>query len=152
MKSYKQVREILAYVRLFHGQMREFYERLHKKDEQQRIKIILDFLCRHEKHREETLAQYEAETSKKILDTWFQYIPEHTVPECLEDIEIQSDMAVDDIIRMALDLNNCIIETYKALIEETDVDEVKEVFSKLLKRLESEEKNLMRDSLWLYDV
>ncbi|MFW5645388.1 MAG: hypothetical protein ACOCZL_05705 [Bacteroidota bacterium] len=152
MKSYKQVREILAYIRLFHVQMREFYHRLHKKDEQQRIKIILDFLCRHEKHREETLAQYEAETSKKILDTWFQYIPEHTVSECLEDTEIQANMSVDDVIGIALDLDNCIIETYMALIEETDVDEVKEVFSKLLKRLESEKKNLMRDSLWLYDV
>ena len=152
MKTYKQVREILGYVRSFHKQMREFYEGLHKKDEQQRIKIILDFLCRHEKRREETLAQYEAEASKKILDTWFQYIPEHTVLDCLQNLEIQPDMSVDDVICIALDLDNCLIETYKALIEETDVSEVKDLFSTLLQRIENEEKNLMRDSLWLYDV
>ena len=61
-------------------------------------------------------------------------------------------MSVDDVIRIALNLNNCLIEMYKILIEETDVKEVEEVLTNLMKRIEKEEMNLVRDASWLYDI
>ncbi len=42
--------------------------------------MLLDYLSRHEKHREETLAKYEEEASKKVMETWFKYIPKNISP------------------------------------------------------------------------
>lgn len=152
MKSYMQVKEIIEFVRLFHQQMREFYESLHEKDEKYRIKIFLDYLCRHEKHREDTLARYEKEALSNIMDAWFKFLPKNITPKCLESNVIKSDMTVDDVVCFALELNNCLVEIYKKLIEQTNVREVKEVFKSLLHRIEKEEKNLVRDASLLNDI
>lgn len=152
MKSYKQVKEIIEYVRLFHEQMREFYERLHEKDEKHRVKILLDYLCRHEKLREETLAQYEEEALSNIMDAYFKYVPESITPICFKSKVIKSHMTVDDVVSIALELNNCLIEMYNKLIEQTNVKEVEEVFKSLLHRIEKEEKNLVRDASQLKDI
>lgn len=152
MKSYKQVSDIFDYIRLTHHQMRTFYDGLHLKDETERMKILLDYLSKHEKHREDALAQYENDTVSKILGTWFKYIPEDNTATCLESFRIKSDTNVDDIITMYLKLNNCIIQLYKNIVEETGSNEVKEVFTSLYKQLEKEEKNMVRDTEWLYDA
>jgi len=52
MKTHKQTCDIIKCVRSFHNQMRIFYERLHERDEKQKVKMLLDYLSRHEKHRE----------------------------------------------------------------------------------------------------
>lgn len=152
MKTNKQTYEIIEFVRLFHKQIADFYDRLHNKDEKQRVKMLLDYLSQHERHREETLAKYEKEASRKIMDTWYKYIPSNITYNCLENMVIKDNMSVDDVIHLALDFNYCLIEIYKELIEETRAIKVRDVFISLLKRLQQEQKNLARDSLWLYDV
>ena len=94
MKSYKQVSDIFELVRLSHQQMKDFYNRLHKKDETERVKMLLDYLYKHEKHREETLAQYAEEAQDKIMNTWFKYVPENTASDCLNSISIKPDMTL----------------------------------------------------------
>lgn len=152
MKTYKQTFEIFDYARIFHRKMREFYNQLHEKTEKQRIKLLLEYLSRHEKQRVETLARYEKDASRKVMDTWFKYVPENISFDCLKNIEINSNMSVDDVVEIALGMNNCLIELYKGVIEETKVEEVKDVFNSLLRRVEQEEKNLVRDVCRLNDI
>lgn len=152
MKTYEQTCDIIKSVRSFHNQMRIFYERLHERDEKQKVKMLLDYLSRHEKHREETLAKYEKEASRKVMDTWFKYIPDNIPDNYIDNIEIESPMSVDDIMHITLQLNNCLIELYKGLIKKTEVNEVREVFTCLLERIKKDEKDLARDVLWLNDI
>jgi rubrerythrin len=149
MKTFKKTFEIIDYVRLFHEKMSEFYGQLREQTEKQRIKMLLDYLCQHERHREETLEEYKKGASSKVLNNWFKYVPENIPFDCFENIAINPDMSVDDVVDNALSLNNCLIEMYKGLIEVTKVEEVKEMFCSLLKRIEKEEKNLVRDAAML---
>ncbi len=156
MKTYKQTSEIFDYARLFHTKMKEFYEALYERTDNQRLKMLLEYLSRHEQHREETLAVYEKEASHKIMDTWFQYVPKRSALDFSLDFckntEINSDMSVDDLVCCTLQLNNFLVEFYKGLIEEAKIEEIKDVFSCLLKRLEQEERNLVRDALRLNEI
>lgn len=152
MKTYKQTYDIIDCLRSFHQQMKDFYERLHEKDEKQKVKMLLDYLSRHEKHREETLAKYEEEASRKVMETWFKYIPKVLYPDCFENISIRSNMSVDDVIGIALHFNNCLVELYTRLVENTPGNEVRNVFISLLERMKKEKMNLARDALWLNDL
>jgi len=152
MKTYKQTYDIIDCLRSFHKQMQDFYERLHEKDEKQKVKMLLDYLSRHEKHREETLAKYEEEASKKVMETWFKYIPRNISPDCLENIVINSNMSVDDVIGIAMHFNNCLVQLYTRLVENTSGNEVRNVFICLLERMKKEKMNLARDALWLNDI
>ena len=61
-------------------------------------------------------------------------------------------MSVDDIMHIAFQLNNCLIELYKGLIRETEVNDVRALFTSLLVRIKKNNKNLARNVLWLYDI
>lgn len=152
MKTYKQTSDIIQSVRSFHDQMRIYYDRLHKNDEKQKVKMLLDYLSRHEKHRDETLAKYEEEASKKVMEIWFKYIPNNISPDCFDNIDIKSNMSVDDVIGIAMHLNNCLLELYTRLVENTPGNEVRDVFNCLLERMKKEKMNLARDALWLNDI
>ena len=69
---YGQAKEILEYAREFHNKVSEFYQQLADKAQSARIKLLLDYLVRHEKHLERSLKDFEDAVSSKALDTWFQ--------------------------------------------------------------------------------
>jgi len=130
MRTYKQTSEIFDYVRLFHEQMRCYYDELYENTDKQRLRLFLEYLSQHEKNREGTLAKYEKEASTKIMDTWFQYVPERYSLNLFKNLEINSDMSVDDVVNTTLRMNEFLVELYKGLIEETKIEEIKEVFNK----------------------
>lgn len=152
MKTYKQTSEIIDDARLFHKKMNDFYEQLHKKSKEQRVKMLLEYLIKHEKHRDETLAKYEKEASSKIMAAWFKYIPEDISAESLKYMVVKPNMSVDDVVNSALLMNNCLVKYYKGLIEETKVEAVRDMFNSLSKRIEKEERDLVRDASRLNDI
>lgn len=152
MKTYKKTSEIIDFIGSFHKKMSEYYMKLNEETKKQRMKMLLDYLIEHEKQREETLANYQKEASSKVLNNWFKYVPENIPYDCFDDIVFDPEMSVDDVVINTLRLNDCLIEMYKDLIKETEVEEVKELFNSLLKRLEKEEKNLVRDATTLNDI
>ncbi len=152
MKAYKKTSEIIDFARLFHIKMRKFYEEINEHTNEQRIKLFLDFLIEHEKIRENTLTEFLHEASGNILNSWFKYIPENIPNDCFEGKVIDNNLTINDIIDYALKLNNCLMEMYKGLMEEADADEAKELFHNMWKKIEKEEKNMVRDSELLYDM
>lgn len=152
MKTHKQTHEIIEDVRSSHKQMSDFFEQLHRKDEKEKVKILLDYLTQHEKHRDETLTKYEDETSSKAMDTWFKYIPINNISAYMENVRVKSNISVDEVVRIALELDDGFIEMYKRLIENSKNNDIRNMFSSLLNRLEHEKKNLSRDTLWLNDL
>lgn len=152
MKTFKNTFEIIDYVRLFHVRMCEFYEKLKILTDNQRLKMLLEYLISREQKNEETLLTYKKEASVNVLNSWFQYIPENIPDNCLKEIDLSVELTTDDVVDYVLRLNNCLIEMYKGLINETDVEDVKDVFVSLLKGIEKEEKNLVRDAALLNDI
>lgn len=152
MKAYKKTSEIIDFARLFHIKMKKFYEELNKHSNEQRIKLFLDFLIERETLREKTLADFLQEASGNILNSWFKYIPENIPEDCFKEKVNNPDITLNEIVDYALQLNNCLVEMYKGLMEEADADELKELFHHLWKKIEKEEKNLVRDSELLYDL
>ncbi len=114
--------------------------------------MLLEYLISREQKNEETLLTYKKEASVNVLNSWFQYIPENIPDNCLKEIDLSVELTTDDVVDYVLRLNNCLIEMYKGLINETDVEDVKDVFVSLLKGIEKEEKNLVRDAALLNDI
>lgn len=152
MEAYKKTSEIIDSVRIFHIKMREFYEQLNKQTDNERIKMFLEFLISHEKNHEVTLAEFVKQLSSTVLNSWFKFVPEKLLDDCFKKVELNKKMTLDDVVQYALGMNNCLMEMYKGLIDETNVDEVKQVFISLLRHVEKEEKNLVRDSELLTDL
>lgn len=152
VQTYETTRDVLDHARAFHGELGKLYERLAGEAQQERVKMLLNYLSRHEEHLEEGLAQYEEGASKRILDTWFKYVPgEDRLREC-QSIQLERDMSVDDVVAVALRLDTCLLDLYKEMADTAVSQEVKDVFTNLLDMEEQEKHKLARNTLLLQDL
>ena len=61
-------------------------------------------------------------------------------------------MSVDDLVCCTLNLHNYLNKLYDSLIKEKNDEETRDVIDSLLKKLEKEERNLVRDVSRLNDM
>ena len=144
---YWQTRDILRRAQDFHSQLSDFYHQLADDAKKTTVTMLLEYMSRHEKHLEESLAKYEESAASDILDCWFKYVPELATCKCFEGIEVGLSMSVDDVVNMAMRLDNCLVNLYREVAECANAAQVKEVFSALLEMEEQEKVKLIREAL-----
>lgn len=100
METYEQTGNVFTMIADFHRAVRKHYEKLTDEAEKKRVRLLLDYLSRHERRFEEGLAQYTGQEQRKVLDTWYQYIPDDLKLEPGE-IDLTPDMSVDEVVKLA---------------------------------------------------
>ena len=149
---FEQVRDILGHAREFHKRLDEFYQNIAQHESAARIKMLLEYLGRHEKFLEQGLANFEENASEQVLDTWFQNAQDKETLKLPKASNIKSHMSVEDVIHMGLELDDRLISLYKDAAENSEVPEVNEVFNNLLEMEQEEEHHLVRAALDLRDM
>jgi rubrerythrin len=146
--AFETTKDVLDHAREFHTQLSDFYTLLSRLSEKQRVKLLLDYMSEHEKYLEETLTRYEEEVSKKILNTLFQYPPPKELLETCREVSINrtDELSVDDVIEIAVKLNQCLIDLYKEMIKNSETDLIREVFTNLMEMEKRQELELVRDA------
>ncbi len=145
--AYKKTRDVLDKMRLFHKQLSEFYAQMSERANRQKVKLLLDYMSRHETRLEGCLARYEDSAAKRVLDTWFQFVPPIAKREFFQDMELAPDMSVEDVIRTTIQFDNCLAEFCMQMSETAMSEEVRELFSCLLSMEKREERQAVRDAL-----
>lgn len=147
MKTFETARDIVELAREFHGQVADLYDRLGNQAEKKRVKMLLAYMGRHERHLAACLAQFGESTGKRVLETWFQFVPCDIPVQAIANVKAEPTMSVDDVVSIAMELDDCLIRIYRQASEECDSRELTEVFANLLKMEEQEEVRLTRDCL-----
>jgi len=152
MQTFETARDIVELARQFHGQVADLYERLSGQAEKTRVKMLLDYMSRHERHLAACLGQFETGVSERMLDTWFQFVPADMPHTVLKKVNVNPSMTVDDVVTVAMQLDDFLIQMYRQASDECDSRELNEIFANLLQMEEHEEIRLTRDSLALKDM
>lgn len=152
---YKQESEILEQIRSFHKRLSKFYNSLKEKAENQKVIMLLDYLSRHEKLREEFLVRYIEIAPENVMKRWFQKpsgnLSNH-ISNCFESIKTPLYYSLDDVIEMAFHFDDCLIKVYESLAMEEEDEHLTSIFYSLMKKTKQQEMNLSRDINWLYDI
>lgn len=149
---YGQAKEILNYASEFHKKAGEFYQRVADKEQSARVKLLLDYMVRHEKHLERTLNEYDKNVSSKALDAWYQYAKENQTFAALESIKYSDNMSVNDIMKIGTTIDNCLITSYKGIVETAATPEIREIFENLLAMEEQQKHVKARAALGINDM
>jgi len=113
--------------------------------------MLLEYMSQHEKDMTVSLANYEKDASKKVLNTWFQYTIEEDYLEFISNLDIKPDLSVNDVTNLGITLDNYLEMLFLDLVEQADSLAVKEVFQNLYE-LEKQEKNaLTRTASSMFD-
>lgn len=148
----KQVRDFLTFGKQLHGALKQLYEELNEHANLERIKILLDYLSRHEAHLEDALTRFEKDSRSGILNAWLEYTPELNVEAVMEKYRFEEVRSSDELITIVLNFDTTLIELYREVSTKVNDPRVKEVFLNLLALEEHEKIQVMRAALSLQDM
>jgi hypothetical protein len=112
--------------------------------------MLLDYMGERERRLANAIDQFADETSSNVLDTWFQYSHDPTNLKC-PDFNITPETTADDVMRLGLDLAQCLIDMYGEIAANADSEEIRGVFANLRDQEEKEKLKLARNAQLLDD-
>ena len=142
--EYIQTRDILSKACDFHHKLSHYYDEERQRLDEQKVKLLLEYLSRHEKNLEALLKRCSEDAEPSITNTWFKYTPDHLSEAMDPDVHIPADSTVDDIVQIALNVDNKLIEFYNDAAERAMSRDVRELFEKLARQEENEEHRLAK--------
>lgn len=152
LRNFEQVKDVLVYGIEIHAQLRSLYDRLGAESDQARVKMLLDYLSRHERVRADAMKRFGQEPNGQSLNVWLQYAPTVEIEKLLKDCALKPDMSVDDVVRTALAFDNALIEIYKEASREAQDTHAKALLDNLVAMEEQERQRFVRDAEWLQDL
>ena len=139
IRKFEQVRDVLEYGKFLHAEMKALAERIEDQQQSAHLKLLLEYLKRHEDELASSLDKFEEEIRKNILDVWLPYPPDPRIEKKLQAIEIRPDMSVEEVTKLVMAFEDALIELYKEALNEIDDPNVQEVLQNLV-ALEDNEK------------
>lgn len=152
MHNFEQVKDVLNYGRQLHGRLHDVYEQLQQQADQTRVKMVLEYLSRHERNREHAMQRFEDAARKNVLNVWMQYAPSSNIEQLLKKYDARSDMTVDDVIKLAMRFDDALIALYQETARESDDQHVQDVFQNLAEMENREKQRFIRDAEWVQDI
>lgn len=139
LRQFEQVRDVLEYGKLLHQEIKALAERIEDVEQSTRLKLLLEYLKRHEDELSRALERFSKQTKQRILDIWLPYPPDPKIVQKLHEITIHPNMSVEEVARLVLQFEDALIELYKESLNEIDDPDVQEILTNLI-QLEDAEK------------
>lgn len=152
MLRFEQAKDVIDYCEKLHHQIGEFYEDLSEEVTQERVKMLLTYLSRHEIHLEESLKEYEADASEKILNTWLQFVPSSGIEDSIKAFKLDPAMSVDEVIAKTIEFDDSLIALYTEVVHETSEPSVRAVFENLIAMENKEKVKMVRNAMMLQEI
>ena len=149
---FEQTRDVLNHIGAFHKQAGELYAELKEHCSNARVRLLLDYIARHEKNLEKNIASYRDNLSESVLSSWFKYTHDQDIFAALNEVDREKDMPFDDVLDLALELDGQLVELYQEMMERSTSAEVKDIFNSLLLQEMKEKQTLVRNALGLMDI
>lgn len=148
----KQVREFVDFGKHLHARIAERYDQLCEKAELERVKMLLEYLSRHEHHLEQTLARFEKEAHGGMLETWLEYSPTLDVDAVMQASRLPENPSTDAIFAAALAFDDTLVKLYREVAEKTHDPRTRALFQDLLRLEEQEKIQVSRAAMSLRDM
>lgn len=143
----QRMRDFLDATADFHKELGDFYEKSSAGAKDEEIRVLLEYIGHHERALEKIVREYEAGSSKGVLDAWFKVSPARAGFPHPELLAISDDMSADDIIDRALQLDDALVYVYEELARQAELQEVRDVANDLLDQEKREKIRLLRSKL-----
>lgn len=129
---YETVRDILERVRRFHRRLSCYYEESTEVSRNEKTRLLLDYMGRHERNINRCLAKYKKEAADAVLDTWMQYIPDSQLREAFQEAKIEPEMSPEEVFAHAMRIDGALVAFYEQLTSYSAAPTLQELFENLL--------------------
>ena len=146
------IQDVVDFAGKLHAALSDQYAELEQLSSSERARLMLDYLNRHEQNLAQAMDKYEGDMTQGIAALWLQDVPELQSDELVEKVRGVDLGNVDNIIAVALDVDDYLIKLYQRMADEVDSDAGREVFKSLIKLEDNERHRLSRAAFRLADI
>jgi hypothetical protein len=150
--AYETVRHVVDDARKFHKELEALYEKQSDQTNRDKLRMILDFMGRHETALEQWTAETEAGVAPGILDMRLHFMPDIAECEDFGSATLSEDISVHEAIRTALRFDDCLVAYYRQMAEGPVPPEVKRLFRLFLRTEQSEERATIESALLMNEA
>ena len=149
---FQTVADVLEVVKELHAALARQLLELEQLTTSERAQLMLDYLKRHEQSLARSTEQFMNDADPGLLKTWLQYAPKVQSEALLEQVRSVDLNDVDSIVAVALAVDDYLVELYSEVVDHADTEEIKEVFTSLMKVEDNERHNVARSAFRLSDI
>lgn len=130
--SYLQIRDILEHLKGYYRRLSNLYEEVSETTDDERIRLLLQYMGRHERNLSRAVARHERAGAEGVLNTWVQYEFDKGIDEALQEAEMHPNPSVEEIIRFSRKIDQAFVDFYRQMAQYTDSPRIQELFESLL--------------------
>lgn len=145
---YRQKSEIIGQIQSYHRQVAQLYSTVYDRTEEKKMKSLLREMLQHEKSREQYLERHKRIAA--AMNCWLDFPCDKLsdqISECFRVLDLQERLTMEDLIRIQLHFDDCLIKLYNILASENALSEsAATIFYYMLRKTEKE-KNMLAGML-----
>lgn len=150
--KFEQTRDLIEHVISFHSMLSAHFLELGEKTENQRLKLLLDYLVEHERAQACRLSEYAEDAPDHVLGRWFQF---SNCEERFKELKgsLKADQStVSEVVDMTVKLYDCLIGQFTAFAEGAEVDEIRDVCLNIAALEKKDKLKIVRNAHMLRDL
>jgi hypothetical protein len=149
---FKQIKDIIELVKDLTDEILAYYDHLQNQTDREQIKQLINYLKKEKSKFKKILERYEEEEYQTELQSWIQFIPEKSIVREIENFHVRNDMSADEVIEIAVYLNNWLEDIFKHMIDKSGSKKTRDAFSALLAVLQQDKLHISANHALMKDV
>lgn len=149
---YETVKDLLDHATGLHRGLADYYHRLADENRREKARMLLEYLSRHEAGLATALERFSDEVAASVRDAWFRYPLEEEFVKCIPPARPVAEMGTDEIVNLAIQLDDCIADLYQVVALRSELPAVREVFNSLVAQERQEKMRMVRQAMRLDDL
>jgi len=142
MNNFNNVEDFLKQNQKLHSRIAEFYQSLSMQAENQRTKLLLDILIKHELELLDFVSAYLDKASNKTREAFIQFDPEQNLDALFSTEFKHPEVTSEQVEALADRFNQYFSNIYQGIAKSNESQEVEKVFDNLHQHAEQQKKKL----------
>jgi hypothetical protein len=142
---YRKKSQIIHQIEEYHKKVASIYEKMYEHSIYVKTKTLLSELIEHETERAKYLEKHIA--IAEAINCWMDFPCDkltNQINDCLKNINLSEDVNIEDIFKLELHFDNCLIKLYSILSTENALSEnMTNIFYYMLKKTKKDETLLL---------
>lgn len=149
----KTIGDLIDWTRQLHEHLARCLAHCTDRHQEERARMLLDYLADHEAELERVVAEYEQRADPKALKTYvYDYLEHRPIRTHRTCDDHYASLDFDGICREIFDFHDQVIDLYRSLVGKAVIPEAKQLLESLLEFEEHEAMRLSRQTGRMQDV
>lgn len=138
------IADVLKQAERFEQMLADYYADIAEHTTREGVRMLTDYMARHRVRMHEELAKLAHDRVEHICASPLRYEPDAADCKCFEGLDLPPDATANDVLNVAMILDECLMNLYRQVLQQDIEPEVRELFESLLRSEERDEIELKK--------